>query len=114
MDLQCQKALLAQAAMSTGKALTITATGAASDADLIADAINAAGFVNIVASVDASNRVIIQHNDGGEIHIKDTNGALGLIGFAAFNYTTKAGTANLYAAPAGDAYMTSMLQTGRS
>ena len=39
----------------------------------------------------------------GEIHIKDTNGALGLIGFTAFNYSTKAGTANLYAAPAGDA-----------
>ena len=52
-----------------GKALSVTATGAASDADLIADAINAAGFVNVVASVDASNRVIIEHNDGGEIHM---------------------------------------------
>jgi hypothetical protein len=100
---QMSESIVGQAAMSGGKALSITATGAASDADLIADAINAAGFVNIVASVDASNRVIIQHNDGGEIHIKDTNGALGLIGFAAFNYTTKAGTANLYAAPTGDA-----------
>jgi hypothetical protein len=100
---QMSESIVGQAAMATGKALSVTATGAASDADLIADAINAAGFVNIVASVDASNRVIIQHNDGGEIHIKDTNGALGLIGFAAFNYTTKAGTANLYAAPTGDA-----------
>jgi len=99
---QMSESIVGQAAMATGKALSVTATGAASDADLIADAINAAGFVNIVASVDASNRVIIQHNDGGEIHIKDTNGALGLIGFAAFNYTTKAGTANLYAAPTGD------------
>ena len=97
------ESIVGQAAMSTGQALSITATGAASDADLIANAINAAGFVNVVASVDASNRVIIQHNDGGEIHIKDTNGALGLIGFTAFNYSTKAGTANLYAAPAGDA-----------
>ena len=100
---QMSESIVGAAAMATGKALSVTATGAASDADLIADAINAAGFVNIVASVDASNRVIIQHNDGGEIHIKDTNGALGLIGFAAFNYTTKAGTANLYAAPTGDA-----------
>ena len=99
---QMSESIVGAAAMATGKALSVTATGAASDADLIADAINAAGFVNIVASVDASNRVIIQHNDGGEIHIKDTNGALGLIGFAAFNYTTKAGTANLYAAPTGD------------
>ena len=96
------ESIVGQATMSTGKALSITATGLAGDADLIADAINAAGFVNIVASVDASNRVVIEHNDGGEIHIKDTNGALGLIGFTAFNYSTKAGTANLYAAPSGD------------
>ena len=96
------ESIVGQAAMSTGKALSITATGLAGDADLIADAINAAGFVNIVASVDASNRVCIEHNDGGEIHIADTNGALGLIGFSAFNYSTKAGTANLYAAPSGD------------
>ena len=100
---QIAESLVGQAAMAGGKALSITATGAASDADLIANAINAAGFVNVVASVDASNRVIIEHNDGGEIHIKDTNGALGLIGFVAFNYSTKAGTANLYAAPSGDA-----------
>ena len=100
---QIAESIVGQAAMATGKALSITATGAASDADVIANAINAAGFVNVVASVDASNRVIIQHNDGGEIHIKDTNGALGLIGFTAFNYSTKAGTANLYAAPSGDA-----------
>ena len=99
---QISESIVGQAAMATGKALSVTATGAASDADLIANAINAAGFVNVVASVDASNRVIIQHNDGGEIHIKDTNGALGLIGFTAFNYSTKAGTANLYAAPTGD------------
>ena len=100
---QMSESIVGAAAMSTGKALSVTATGAASDADLIANAINAAGFINVIASVDASNRVIIQHNDGGEVHIKDTNGALGLIGFTAFNYTTKAGTANLYAAPAGDA-----------
>ena len=97
-----RESIVGQAAMSTGKAISASATGAASDADVIADAINAAGFVNVVASVDASNRVVIEHNDGGEIHIKDTNGALGLIGFTAFNYATKAGTANLYAAPTGD------------
>ena len=100
---QIAESIVGQEAMGTGQALSITATGAASDADLIADAINAAGFTNVVASVDASNRVVIEHNDGGEIHIKDTNGALGLIGFSAFNYSTKAGTANLYAAPSGDA-----------
>ena len=89
-------------AIQTGKALSVTATGAASDADLVAEAINGAGFENIVASVDASNRVVIEHNDGGEIRLKDTNGVLADIGFVAYNYSTKLGTANLYAAPAGD------------
>jgi len=91
-----------KAEIQTGKALSVTATGAASDADLIADAINGAGFENIVASVDASNRVVIEHDDGGEIRIKDTNNLFSGIGFAAYNYTTKLGTANFYDAPAGD------------
>jgi len=91
-----------KAAIQGGKAISITANGAITDADEIAGAINSAGFENIVASVDASNRVVIEHNDGGEIRIADTNSALGDIGFAAYNYSTKAGTANLYAAPAGD------------
>ncbi len=91
-----------KAAIQEAKALSVTATGAASDADLIADAINAAGFENIVASVDASNRVVIEHNDGGEIRIADTDSLLAGIGFSAYNYTTKLGTANLYAAPSGD------------
>ena len=99
---QISESIVGQSAMATGQALSITAAGTAADADTIADAINAAGFTNVVASVDASNRVVIEHNDGGEIHIKDTNGALGLIGFTAYNYTTKSGTANLYAAPTGD------------
>ena len=96
------ESVVGSAAMANAKAVSVTATGAASDADVIADAINAAGFTNIVASVDASNRVVIAHNDGGEIHIKDTNGVLGDIGFSAYNYSTKLGTANLYAAPSGD------------
>ena len=68
MASQIAESIVGQEAMGTGQALSITATGAASDADLIADAINAAGFTNVVASVDASNRVVIEHNDGGEIH----------------------------------------------
>ena len=50
---QIAESIVGQEAMGTGQALSITATGAASDADLIADAINAAGFTNVVASVDA-------------------------------------------------------------
>ena len=91
-----------EAPIRTGKSMSVTATGAASDADLIAGAINSAGFTNIVASVDASNRVVIEHNDGGEIRIADTNGVLADIGFVAYNYSLKTGTPNLYSAPSGD------------
>ena len=88
-----------QAAMDAGVALAFVATGAASDADLFANAINAHGFTNIVASVDASNRLVIEHNDGGEMRIKDTSSAFANAGFTAYNYTTKLGTANLYSPP---------------
>jgi len=91
-------------AQDSNVALAMTATGAVGDADLIADAINAHGFINIVASVDASNRVVIEHNDGGEIKITDTDNLFTLIGFAAYNYSTKAGTANLYTKPSGEAH----------
>ena len=77
-----------------GVALAFTATGATTDADLFADAINAHGFNNIRASVDASNRLVIEHNDGGEMRIKDTSSAFANAGFTAYNYTTKLGTAN--------------------
>ena len=91
-----------QAALDSGVALAFTATGATTDADLFASAINAHGFNNIRASVDASNRLVIEHNDGGEIRIKDTDSAFANAGFTAYNYSTKLGTANLYTAPTGD------------
>ena len=91
-----------QAALDSGVALAFTATGATTDADLFASAINAHGFNNIRASVDASNRLVIEHNDGGEIRIKDTDSAFANAGFVAYNYSTKLGTANLYTAPTGD------------
>ena len=91
-----------KAEIQGGKALSFTAGGALTDADDIADAINSAGFENIVASVDASNKLVIEHNDGGEIRIADTNNLFTDIGFAVYNYTTKLGTANFYTAPTGD------------
>ena len=97
------ESIVGQLAMGSGVALAFTATGAASDADLFANAINAHGFTNIVASVDASNRLVISHNDGGEMRIKDTDSAFANAGFSAYNYSTKLGTANLYSAPSGDA-----------
>ena len=96
------ESIVGQEAMNPHQTVSFTATGATTDADVIADAINAKGFTNIVATVDASNRVVISHNDSGEIRIKDTSNALQNIGFSAYNYTTKLGTANLYTAPTGD------------
>jgi hypothetical protein len=97
-----QESLTNALALDSAKTISVTATGASSDADVIAAQINAAGFTNVAATVDTSNKVTISHKLGGEIRIKDTGGALALAGFAVYNYVTKAGTANLYTAPTGD------------
>ena len=67
----------------TSKTMSVIATGATTDAELIADAINSAGFTNVVASIDATNRVIISHSKGGDIKISDTDGGLADIGITA-------------------------------
>ena len=69
---------------------------------MFANAINEHGFTNVQASVDASNRVVITHNDGGEIRIKDTSSAFANAGFSAYNYPNQISTANPYTAPTGD------------
>jgi len=81
------------AAMTEPVTVSVTTTGATTDADLLAAAINAKGLTNVVALVDAQNRVVIQHKLGGDIKIVDTDGGLALYGFSAAN------TANLYAGP---------------
>ena len=81
------------------KTVTVTTTGAITDADVVAGAINSTGFTNIVALVDASNKIVIQHKLGGDIRIADTVSFLATAGFA---ITGNGATANLYAAPAGD------------
>ena len=73
--------------------VSVTTTGATTDAELVAAAINAKGMTNVVALVDAQNKVVIQHKLGGEINIVDTDGGLALAGFSAV------GTANLYVGP---------------
>ena len=94
-----QESKAASATLDTVKTVSITVAGNSTDAETIANGINAAGFTNITASVDSSNRVTISHKLGGEIRFVDTNDVLTLIGFAAYNYTSKAGTANLYSVP---------------
>ena len=76
--------------------VNFTATGATDDADVMANAINAAGLQNVEASVDTQNRVTIKHNAGGDIRLNDGNGVP--ISTAGFDTTI----ANLYISPSGD------------
>ena len=96
-----QETLVNNAALQADKTISVTTTGASSDADVIAGAINTAGFTNVSASVDASNRIVISHNDGGDFRIKDTGGVLALAGYSAY-VDANSGTPNLYTAPTGD------------
>ena len=76
--------------------VNITTTGATTDADAMADAINSVlGLINVKASVDSLNRVVIEHIEGGDINITDTNGIMPLAGFSTTstaNFYYKAGT----------------------
>ena len=84
------------ATMSLFQTATFTATGSSDDADLMAEAINALNFENIVASVDSQSRVTITHRDGGEIHFVDTSNALTDAGFTPYDTVALTGTLNLY------------------
>ena len=89
-------------ATRTEKTITIASgglTGGSGDADVIAGAINAVNFTNIVALVDSSNRLVLQHKLGGDIRIDDTDLLFNAMGFAT---SGNAATANLYTAPSGD------------
>ena len=84
------------ASLSSVVTVEFTAAGTAADADTIADAVNAAGFTNIVASVDSVNRVVISHTKGGDFRLDDqTNTPLVEMGLDAT-------ATNLYTAPTGD------------
>ena len=74
------ESIVGQEALNSGITVTVTTNNNAADADVIAGGINGAGFTNIVASVDSQNRVVIEHNDGGEFKITDTNGLIEAIG----------------------------------
>lgn len=92
----------------SSKTISFTASGAVSDADAVAEAINGAGFTNIEASVDTQNRVSITHKRGGDFRLADGTGTpLNDMGFVAYDYepssqTFGIGTANLHTAAAGD------------
>ena len=84
------------AAFSTPIVVNATTTGSASgDANLIAAAITSANVPNVSAEVDASNRVVISHSQGGEIKFVDTTGLLNDMGFKPFVSTDATSTASL-------------------
>ena len=91
------------------KTVSWTATGTIADADLMAEAINGAGFTNIEAEVDSQNRVLIKHKLGGDFRMKDgTNAPLTDYGISAYDYepssgSYRTGTEFVLAAPVGDA-----------
>ena len=67
--------------LSSAVSVSVTATSAATDADVIAAGINGAGLDNVSASVDTANRVVITHSQGGEIYLVDTDDILSDAGF---------------------------------
>ncbi len=89
-------------ALDAAKTITFVAGNTSADAELMAAAINAAGFTNIVASVtevsDTSNRLIISHTLGGDFRLVDTVSNAVASVFTAYNIDTLAGTENFYAA----------------
>jgi hypothetical protein len=93
--------LVNDANFTTPVQVSVITTGAADDADEIAGQINSAGLTNVTASVDAQNRVVIEHTLGGDIRFVDTDGLLNLIGYAPYVNATS-GTANLYYVPGTD------------
>jgi hypothetical protein len=95
-DFTIQETSAGSAALGSAVTVSFTATGADTDADVMADAINGAGLTNIVASVDSVNRVVISHSKGGDFRLAEgANTPLGDIGL-------DADATNLYTAPAGD------------
>ena len=72
-----RESIVGQEAISAASGtITVNCAGAVGDAELFAAAINTAGLVNVQASVDASNRVVITHTKGGDIQIDQTAGTI--------------------------------------
>ena len=89
------------ASWSTATATINIDTAVQNTAELVAEKIasdinGTAGLIKIAASVDASNRIVISHSDGGDFRLEDTDGGLALMGYVAGT------TANLYTSPTGE------------
>ena len=91
--------------LAAGIEVEFTAANTSVDAERIAAAINAAGFVNIVASLievtSSTFKVQINHKLGGDFRIEDTDGAFNSVFGPVYDIDSLTGTANLHAAPDG-------------
>ena len=98
------ESLKGQEALDTGKLISFTAAGNETDADKMAEEINAAGFTNLVASVIAvsstSNRLVISHKLGGDFRITDGTGSPISAAFTPYSIDSLTGTENFYTAEA--------------
>jgi hypothetical protein len=101
-ELSISESITGQADLANTITVSVTTLNNSGDADRIATAINAAGFVNLEASVDTQNRVTISHKTGGDFRIVDADVLLPKIGMAVYISSTS-GTPNLYSAPNGAA-----------
>ncbi len=86
--------------LSSDVTVTFTATtGSGSgivDANAIATAINAAGFVHVAAEVTADNELQISHRAGGDIHFTDGTGTPLADIFTVYGIEDGEGTSNFY------------------
>jgi len=93
------ESLQGKATLSSSKTISFTGSGGLADATTIAGLINAAGFLNITASVGGTTAlptIVISHKLGGDIRFLDgTNTPLSLL-------FTAGTTTNLYAPPSGE------------
>ena len=69
-------------------------------------ALSAANLTNVSATYDSVNKTVtISHATGGDFELTDgSGGPLETLGFAAYDMSTKSGTANLYTAPSADGF----------
>ena len=94
------ESLVGNDAYSSDVTVSFTANANIDDADDFANAVNAAGLINVTASVDSSNRIVITHATGGDILIGEGTGTPFNNIFATSGLNA---TANLYDAAIGDA-----------
>lgn len=85
----------------TSRLISFTATGATSDAEVLANAINAAGFTHVTASVNSQNKVTISHAVGGDMRFVDTSGVVDNV-FTPYVSTDPTTTTNFYYTPGTD------------